>query len=984
MSAITSLLISVAANLVTPVFENYTSKISNPMKQLAVRTRLDSVAMSAFASLESYFRVEIPAPNQEEKILRLVGAANDIVLSVWNEPKKLLESSLNAEKFVSVHLEENGFPEVVSEDQTTTAFVHFLTACVRMMLELPHIMNEWEQEAWITSFSKLDALANLVEDQTRLVTEMQGLLTANFGSARQGMAALKASLLQADARSNIEVRGLTRVQVNPLTLHSIFVAPKLTAKARIAKVNSNSLNSEEDLLEFFSRTGMIFRVFGEAGSGKTTLTRWLEQKQWQVGDRLALRIELRSVAQSEQLPNILDLVDGLIPRARRGTLERQEIKSWMDEGRILFVYDGFDEIPIPKRTSILNWIHANIVALNDGNSHLLTSRPITTNHLDDSRWKGTASLQIDGFDKKRVETYIGKWQQSMLSQAELAELPLEETPNELATSFTHAETIKELTANPLLLSTLMMVHGFEGKRLPDSRSDLYRIYVDGMLGQWYAKTQQKDAMHLDAPVMRRLLRSLAVRMQVTESPTLAADVAVECLEPDNKTKYSTKDVLEHMLERTGLLIGPGEYQFAHKSIGEFLVAEAIVSEKVRDGRLPVDRLYLLKRAPLDSWRVVLFLWAGLVPSKLDLIDFCCSLNEKGHVGVSLGLLYEFFDELVSDHPKELTEVLHEAFSATRDLTSGDQQAQGQGTDSVQTTGMRLFNAHFDLFPGNALLARQPYLTIKGDGGHEITLNQKLAEHGLVRGRDWALGRGTSSYYTDLWLSWVADGEPVSTLFDIRPQNLSFDQATTLIVAIKDCVFEIHTTEPSFNPIFYVPFLAETILRQIYLPRKSNKREKLIEKHCVRIAAFLERYPISGWHDVWFGPLVSESKANLLEEIRGRVELPWVVEPSIPHTVYRGPKRNLLNDEVVSTYVSERRKRTRALLERTDSFEVKFGLVMKKRTPGKKTQLPRQSFNSIFGDSTVLEAKKLLDHDNRRCGTLGPKENFNPMFGLKAV
>ena len=323
-------------------------------------------------------------------------------------------------------------------------------------------MKEWEIQAWTANFRKLDILAQLLEEQTSRVIEISDRVTAEYGQREKGMISLKAALLQADARSEVEMQGLSRAQASPLQLKSIFVAPELSV--RLEPERSYTLSVKEDrLIEFFTHPGRMHRIFGEAGSGKTTLVRWLEQGLWSRGNRFAVRCELRIISRQDTLPNMLDLVDQSIPRDSAGTLSKSDFKQWLDEGRMLIIFDGFDEVSQPIRTKVANWIKASFIGIDANNSFIITSRPLTTSQLDDREWKGCSSVKVRGFDKGRVVEYIKKWQQHMLTPQEMEQLKEDGKPDALADMFTNAETIKELTANPLLLSTLMMVHRFEGK-----------------------------------------------------------------------------------------------------------------------------------------------------------------------------------------------------------------------------------------------------------------------------------------------------------------------------------------------------------------------------------------------------------------------------------------------------------------------------------------------------------------------------------------
>lgn len=947
MTVVSSLLISVAANLVTPIFEHYTRSISSPIKKRVVKSRLEAVSMSAFANIEAYFEHEVRAKDRGERIERIIVEASAIVMEAFKDPTEVLSSSLDAKSFVTRYIEENGFPQAVIEDETTTPFLHFFSSCVRMLLELPEIMKEWETQAWTANFRKLDVLAQLLEDQTSRVIEISDKVTAEYGQSEKGMISLKAALLQADARSEVEMQGLSRAQASPLQLKSIFVSPELNAT--INKSVLHTLTEDIHISEFFSRRGRMHRIFGEAGSGKTTLVRWLEQSHWSKGNRFAIRCELRLISKQNSLPNILDLVDQSIPRDLRGTLSKTDFKKWLDEGKMLVIFDGFDEVSQPNRTKVANWIKASYIGINEDNSFIITSRPLTTSQLNDGNWKGCSNVKVKGFDKPRVINYISKWQSNMLTPQEKEQIYEDELPEALADTFTSAETIKELTANPLLLSTLMMVHRFEGKKLPQGRADLYRVYVDGMLGQWYNKVESSDYIKLDAGLMRKVLRVLAVRMQVAELAAVDEDTAFEWIKLENKTQHSEKRVLEHMLERTGLLIGPGEYQFAHKSIGEFLVAEAIVTEQVRIDGVLIDRLYLLKYAQVDFWRVVLFLWAGLVPSKLDLIEFCHFLIGKGQVGVALGLAEEFFEDLLSDHPEKTAELVTSAILVpAKDCI--DLKMSGMSSTAF-------LDGLYPRVPGSLVMERHRYLTITGEdsfGQGDFAAHELAA---LIPVTNLEGRRGDSSFYHDMWSRWVRHGGNLDILLSQRPSRMTECQAFLLACAIRGLLTEPSVEHASFNPIFYVPVIVNDILSPYHNPNSSMLHSEDDSERLARLEAFLKRHPMASWADYWFKTLMTKPQAQELAERFAKKGKGWDESVGLPtRGSLQGDFPAGLN-EIGKIFLSERRSRTQRFSNDGHHFVCENGLLY----PVFSSSEPN-TLQDIFGDEVFSEARELLKRD----------------------
>src|SRR6185295_7664463 len=146
----------------------------------------------------------------------------------------------------------------------------------------------------------------------------------------------------------------------------------------------------------------------------------------------------------------------------------------------------------------------------------------------------------------------------------------------------------------------------------------------GMLGLWDSRWGVPSAIELPLALKRHILTKLAVHLHTANIEQFGDDEIrslVELILPDIDCHYSAPEVLDHLRERTGLLVGPGTWSFVHKNVGEFLVAAAIRDGdyEVNDGE-KLDRLRLFAERHNDRWNNVLFFWAGLT-SPGDLQSF---------------------------------------------------------------------------------------------------------------------------------------------------------------------------------------------------------------------------------------------------------------------------------------------------------------------------------------------------------------------------
>ena len=232
----------------------------------------------------------------------------------------------------------------------------------------------------------------------------------------------------------------------------------------------------------------------------------------------------------------------------------------MKLNKFFLFFDGFDEIKPSERDDIYNWL-TELIAVLRGCPIIVTSRPLTTNHIE-RFCNGSQSWNVEPFDEVRVVDYVQKWyKHTPLIQEEQREVDAEK----LAKTWIQDSTIGHLTGNPLLLSTLLMVHHLDGS-LPSGRSQLYRRYVEGMLGIWDDRRQVSAvSIELTLEQKRQILRAFALYLFLIEEEQLDETEVLKWLN-EQLTKMSIKEsadvILDSLRERSGLIIGPGVYNFA--------------------------------------------------------------------------------------------------------------------------------------------------------------------------------------------------------------------------------------------------------------------------------------------------------------------------------------------------------------------------------------------------------------------------------------
>jgi hypothetical protein len=434
-------------------------------------------------------------------------------------------------------------------------------------------------------------------------------------------------------------------------------------------LNWRTLENSEQGFAFFSAKKTKSIIVGQPGAGKSTWAKWLQREALSVQhDFLCIRVELRSLADKD-LPSLYELIRTLAGPHLAEELTADRIRSWVEAKKIIFILDGFDEIRPIDRDGIYVWLTDLSAAAQDC-PIVVTSRPLTTDHLNQLNGSWT-SWEIQPFDQQRIIDYIQRWYKSMPL---LSDEGREVNTTELADAWSKDPTIAPLTSNPLLLSTLLMVHHLDGS-LPRGRSELYRRYVEGMLGLWDDRRNVTATnLQLSLEQKRLIMRRFALQMFLQQKDQLdeheALDIMKAVLEKLN-IALPVEDVLSGLQERSGLIIGPGVYSFVHKSVLEYLVTESVLQGDERDDSdHRIDRLCLFKNRDDDRWNTITFLWAGLAPF-VDVESFVEECIKIRKWDLAYGILYDQYEKFPLEARKNLLLEIVDSDQALIDYEQGN-------------------------------------------------------------------------------------------------------------------------------------------------------------------------------------------------------------------------------------------------------------------------------------------------------------------------
>ena len=424
---------------------------------------------------------------------------------------------------------------------------------------------------------------------------------------------------------------------------------------------------------------------GAPGSGKSTFVRqlaaWLAAANlsedlppagWS-SDTLPLLVSLRDLAPA------LDALalDGVSEQERnrrlvavvreywQGELRELQAEAFargleqaLDTGSVLLIFDGLDEVPEKLRPRVRQAVQAA------ANAFAAVEHVIVTSRIRSYSGKRAALPNFDvhtlaPFDADKVKAFVARWYEAQAALGRMTQDKARENIADLQRA-TQSADLRELASNPMLLTTMAIVHQKE-VGLPKERVRLYAKAVEVLLTRWQKRKNipvsgQLKAVLSDDLKMRSIMELLAYRAHARQATSKEDDKLArgDLITLLDQPKYLgdtalAAEFLDYVDQRAGLLVGhgggeeqgyPQTYSFPHRTFQEYLAGCQML-----EGR-SVGREYQQRADEGDYWALAALLGAEellynrRVPEKLlDLAYKLCPVAEPAKPGEWRALLW---------------------------------------------------------------------------------------------------------------------------------------------------------------------------------------------------------------------------------------------------------------------------------------------------------------------------------------------------------
>jgi len=312
------------------------------------------------------------------------------------------------------------------------------------------------------------------------------------------------------------------------------------------------------------RRGSRILLTGQPGSGKTSFVRYMTQYY------------LRNISdgnKNSETPVVF------YSQLREFDSKLNEIQSWLvkeqekadtayvDEkdkaGKILFIFDGLDELNEDGRQNFTGWLE-KFISTRKSHSTIVTSRKLKS--LNSGIWKSFKKVEILPFESHQVDEYCK------------AVIENKEQSDQFLRVIKSNPDLLKFLANPFSLSLALGMFLFRGT-LPFNIGVLCREIVAQLVERWDARRGINRGTEISIESINSTLGRLAFRLQSKGNAQFCPNF-LEDLLPVEITKIGALEVLQNLSERTGIVleVRPGIWSFSHRYLQDFFCANYLVEK----------------------------------------------------------------------------------------------------------------------------------------------------------------------------------------------------------------------------------------------------------------------------------------------------------------------------------------------------------------------------------------------------------------------
>lgn len=355
-------------------------------------------------------------------------------------------------------------------------------------------------------------------------------------------------------------------------------------------VNEYEYGEEIELSQVFTGNNIVW-IKGEAGSGKTTFLQWIAictakneyQKIENIRNTIPIVIELRNIKWPISLQDAVNKITSIYG----SNCPDGWVLDLLNRNRAVLLFDGLDEINQMKRLDVYKFVE-DIVENNPRIKILLTAR----NSVKDCLNCDCTDYEIMPMNAENIKKFIVYWHRSVLRKdAIVSDQEIDRLQFYLKKKILESPSLKILAKNPLLCAMICALNYINNEQLPEGKMELYEKCCEMLMD---ARDKQRkideniysNLHNLDYGKKRKILEEISYWMMNGNVSSEKRDNVIKFLNhliedtnilSDKKNEYSAEDLLNYMIDRSGIIREPeeGTIDFIHKTFMEFLAVKTI-------------------------------------------------------------------------------------------------------------------------------------------------------------------------------------------------------------------------------------------------------------------------------------------------------------------------------------------------------------------------------------------------------------------------
>lgn len=332
------------------------------------------------------------------------------------------------------------------------------------------------------------------------------------------------------------------------------------------------------------------RVLGKPGAGKTTFLQHLAIRCNQgsfAANRVPVFVTLQDFADEARVAPELNLISYICEEFLiSGISNPSVIETLLQEGRLLLLLDGLDEVTHQERREVVRKIH-KLSEQYPKNLFVVTCRTATTS----VNLKRFTDVEMAPFTQDQIVAFAQKWF-TTLTKTTLQAGQAQARQFIQKLDLPENMSFRSLAATPLFLHLTCWVFQHQGK-FPTQRSKFYRQCLDLVLSKWdETKGIERDEMYQGflLPQKLKLLSQLATvtfeqgdyffERQAVEHhiEDCIRDLPNAAIEPE-ELQLNSEEILKAIELQHGLLTErvQGVFSFSDQVFQEYFTARKIVA-----------------------------------------------------------------------------------------------------------------------------------------------------------------------------------------------------------------------------------------------------------------------------------------------------------------------------------------------------------------------------------------------------------------------